>query len=75
MIEVGSYDTDPGEFGEITVAPGCLSLFCLQEILSPLIFMMDAPALGKLTVMTPTYVLPCWLEGSITEQYHGGNCV
>jgi hypothetical protein len=67
MIEVGSYDTDPGEggggyggtWGEYPYLP---SGNIIASDLS------DAGATGgKLTVLTPSYVAACWLSGTVTD--------
>lgn len=71
MIEVGHYDTDPGESGgnyggTWGVYPYLPSGNIIASDLS------DAGAAGgKLTVLTPTYVPACWLQGHITDSATG----
>jgi choice-of-anchor B domain-containing protein len=71
MIEVGSYDTDPGESGgnyggTWGVYPYLPSGNIIASDLS------DAgSAGGKLTILTPTYVAASWLEGNVTDSSTG----
>ncbi len=71
MIEVGSYDTDPGESGGSYGGTwGVYPYLPSGNILASDYFDAGAPG-GKLTVLTPTWVAACWLEGLVTDSATG----
>ncbi|MBA2422204.1 MAG: carboxypeptidase regulatory-like domain-containing protein, partial [Chitinophagales bacterium] len=67
MIEVGSYDTDPGESGgDYGGTWGVYPYLPSGNILAS--DMSDAGEIGgKLTIITPTYIAASWLEGIVTD--------
>lgn len=71
MIEVGSYDTDPGESGgDYGGTWGVYPYLPSGNIIASDIW--DAgTSNGKLTIITPTYVAASWLEGTVTDSITG----
>jgi hypothetical protein len=71
MIEVGSYDTDPGEGGGGYGGTwGVYPYLPSGNIIASDLF--DAgTSNGKLTVLTPVYVAACWLEGEVSDAITG----
>ncbi|MEO5675479.1 MAG: choice-of-anchor B family protein [Chitinophagales bacterium] len=71
MIEVASYDTDPGESGGGYGGTwGVYPYLPSGNIIAS--YMYDnASDNGKLTVLTPTYVAACWLQGTVTDSVTG----
>lgn len=71
MIEVGSYDTDPGESGGGYGGTwGVYPYLPSGNIIASDLSDAGAPG-GKLTVLTPSYVPACWLEGNVTDSITG----
>lgn len=64
MVEVGSYDTSPFSGDGFNGAWGVYPFFD-----SGLLIISDIE--GGLFVLDPTYVQPCWLEGSVTNSQTG----
>ncbi|MBA2407486.1 MAG: choice-of-anchor B family protein [Chitinophagales bacterium] len=67
MIEVGSYDTDPGESGgDYGGTWGVYPYLPSGNILAT--DLSDAGEIGgKLTIITPSYISASWLEGTVTD--------
>ncbi|MCY7409614.1 MAG: choice-of-anchor B family protein, partial [Chitinophagales bacterium] len=71
MIQVGSYDTDPLESGGGFA--GCWGVYPYLpsgNIIASDYIDAGAPG-GKLSVLTPTWVAACWLEGLVTDSATG----
>lgn len=71
IIEVASYDTDPGESGgDYGGTWGVYPYLPSGNIISSDLY-DGCEGTGKLTVLTPTYVSACWLEGTISDSIAG----
>src|SRR6185503_12900210 len=67
MILCGVYDTEPGESGgEYGGTWGVYPYLPSGNIIAS--DMSDAGAAGgKLSVLTPSYISACWLQGTVTD--------